>query len=311
MSASDSTGRRAHNFQDLTGRRFGRLTVAGFLGRGGTDKNAPTLWACRCDCGADCRVRAGDIKSGNTTSCGCAKPGPKACESPGCDRTARARGVCLKHYYAAKRGGLLPGASCLIGGCDRPSFVHGWCNMHYRRWANHGDPLVGPAVPRGAAKQNPCAVPGCRERARGSASGVTYCRTHLPRVKKHGDPHTRLRVGNGEATPEQKKAQAAERQRRYLATPHGKLRAAFNRAKQRALKYGSDWETGLTKDVLLRLYAQAECAVCGLPMTDGDKTLDHIIPLSKGGSNTAANLQLAHGACNTRKGNRLPAGSLF
>jgi len=34
-------------------------------------------------------------------------------------------------------------------------------------------------------------------------------------------------------------------------------------------------------------------------------TLDHIIPRSKGGSDAAENLQLAHARCNKIKGNRL------
>ncbi|NQY97326.1 MAG: HNH endonuclease [Henriciella sp.] len=34
-------------------------------------------------------------------------------------------------------------------------------------------------------------------------------------------------------------------------------------------------------------------------------TVDHIIPRSKGGSDAAENLQLAHARCNKIKGNRL------
>lgn len=41
--------------------------------------------------------------------------------------------------------------------------------------------------------------------------------------------------------------------------------------------------------------------VMGLAMT-----LDHIIPLSKGGSHTADNLQCAHFMCNSKKGDAMP-----
>jgi 5-methylcytosine-specific restriction endonuclease McrA len=47
-----------------------------------------------------------------------------------------------------------------------------------------------------------------------------------------------------------------------------------------------------------RIPARGICALCGLPGAD---TRDHIIPLSKGGTNHPTNIQLAHRACNSRK----------
>jgi 5-methylcytosine-specific restriction endonuclease McrA len=44
------------------------------------------------------------------------------------------------------------------------------------------------------------------------------------------------------------------------------------------------------------------CWLCGKPL-DGDATLDHVVPRSKGGSDALANLKLAHGRCNHRRGN--------
>lgn len=56
-------------FIDLTGQKFGRLTVLSFH-----SKNAAGLsrWLCRCDCGTEKVFFAGNIKSpGRTVSCGC------------------------------------------------------------------------------------------------------------------------------------------------------------------------------------------------------------------------------------------------
>lgn len=53
---------------DLTGQKFGRLTV---LCEAGRNKHGHVLWRCRCECDAETTVRTGDLRSGNTTSCGC------------------------------------------------------------------------------------------------------------------------------------------------------------------------------------------------------------------------------------------------
>ena len=47
------------------------------------------------------------------------------------------------------------------------------------------------------------------------------------------------------------------------------------------------------------------CQLCGGPIAEGDEMhLDHILPWSKGGPDTAENLQVAHGSCNRRKRDR-------
>lgn len=46
------------------------------------------------------------------------------------------------------------------------------------------------------------------------------------------------------------------------------------------------------------------CQLCGTPVQRTAATLDHIVPLSRGGTHEPANVQIAHGPCNSRKGNR-------
>jgi 5-methylcytosine-specific restriction endonuclease McrA len=49
------------------------------------------------------------------------------------------------------------------------------------------------------------------------------------------------------------------------------------------------------------------CGICGGKVTLEDWSLDHIVPLSQGGSHTYANVTLAHNLCNIRRGvGRLP-----
>lgn len=54
---------------DLTGQRFGKLTVIKDSGQ--TDNFGQILWECQCDCGNKTLIRAGNLVKGNTTSCGC------------------------------------------------------------------------------------------------------------------------------------------------------------------------------------------------------------------------------------------------
>lgn len=49
------------------------------------------------------------------------------------------------------------------------------------------------------------------------------------------------------------------------------------------------------------------CAICGRKIKKlDDLTVDHIVPLAKGGKNVLENYQLAHKACNEAKGSMLP-----
>lgn len=53
---------------DLTGKRFGRLTVIGYAG---LDHRSNAMWDCQCDCGRTTRVRGSTLKEGRVKSCGC------------------------------------------------------------------------------------------------------------------------------------------------------------------------------------------------------------------------------------------------
>ena len=62
---------------DLTGHRYGKLTVIGPAENIGTR----TAWLCRCDCGRETVVRSNRLRSGHTTSCGCSKSGATGLQS--------------------------------------------------------------------------------------------------------------------------------------------------------------------------------------------------------------------------------------
>ena len=61
---------RNSRLENLTGNRYGRLTVIGLSSRKSGRKS---YWVCRCDCGNEIAVRSDMLKNGNTRSCGCLK----------------------------------------------------------------------------------------------------------------------------------------------------------------------------------------------------------------------------------------------
>lgn len=58
----------SHNFEDLTGMKFNRLTPQYPIRRKGLVE-----WVCLCECGKTKIVPNGRLKNGNTKSCGCYK----------------------------------------------------------------------------------------------------------------------------------------------------------------------------------------------------------------------------------------------
>lgn len=70
--------------EDLTGKKFGRLTALSDSGRRivskKTGEKVDVIWNCVCECGAKTQVSSCHLKSGHTTSCG------KCCISRGEDK---------------------------------------------------------------------------------------------------------------------------------------------------------------------------------------------------------------------------------
>lgn len=57
-----------HIYEDLTGRKFGRLTVIEYKGQ---KKDHIVLWLCKCECGNERIIPTSHLKNGHTISCGC------------------------------------------------------------------------------------------------------------------------------------------------------------------------------------------------------------------------------------------------
>ena len=60
-------GEPAKNRIDLTGHRYGRLLVLGYV----ETRGKRPVWECQCDCGTVVNCVGGNLKNGSSSSCGC------------------------------------------------------------------------------------------------------------------------------------------------------------------------------------------------------------------------------------------------
>jgi len=60
------------NVEDLTGFVFGKLTIIKCIGKEVYSDSLRRIWLCKCECGNDVVIKnIGNLKNGNTQSCGC------------------------------------------------------------------------------------------------------------------------------------------------------------------------------------------------------------------------------------------------
>ncbi len=64
--------------------------------------------------------------------------------------------------------------------------------------------------------------------------------------------------------------------------------------------------TRIYRTVARQLHGAVPCWICGQPVSAEDATLEHIKPLSEGGSSHIENLAISHGACNHQRHAKAP-----
>jgi 5-methylcytosine-specific restriction endonuclease McrA len=249
----------------------------------------------------------------------------KTCQKKGCRNTARNLGLCQKHYTQQR---IKKYPKCKVQGCQKPSFVlkEELCSAHYQMNKKHGNPLAGAyRMPFKKAIDHKDGTRTC-----------TKCQQRLPKKEFHKDKtasgglrakckkcrtdhvkgwyaDNRERQATRElvrrrSNPDKYAEKESQRYKRdkskrlILATEHAHLR--------KARKKKTKTERGISKKSLMKKYG-TKCHYCGKEMdfsnAEGRKfnrnmaTIEHIIPLAKGGEHTFANTVLACRHCNLSK----------
>lgn len=210
------------------------------------------------------------------------------CKWPECLSAAATRGFCPTHYYRARKvgdfespwAGWIDGRTsdavpCRWPSCATESWGRGYCRKHYQRARNLGD-FEAPWESWQARQCAACGDPFTgRNRAQRCCSDkcnvIIWQQENADRYRELGRRHS---------------------------------------AKRRALVLGTATEDFSEDDVRAR--TGDCCYLCGLDIDFTlrwpdmrSPSLDHVVPLSKGGTHTLDNVAMTHLKCNLSKNARL------
>lgn len=246
---------------------------------------------------------------------------------------------CSGAFFAEKKGqklckgcreGLCKAEGCYVKPSDSDvRFKLGYCNPHYLRFKTHGDPLGGNASPSVLKAMDhgdgtrTCSRCGTRKSLNdyyGDKRATLGTRAYCKECQKAGI------TANYSKDPDKKKAykrrhrklnlvQAREADlRRYERDKDKRISLVENQAhKRRARRNQVPFEEGITR-VALRKRGGDFCAYCKVELnfvraknrefSPADATIEHRLPLSRGGKHMWANVVLACRACNLSKGSK-------
>lgn len=234
--------------------------------------------------------------------------------------------------------GKIPPVDCSIEGCDKPAKARGWCSKHWERWRRVGATDLPPVriacvdcgvqVTAGGNCQRYCKE--CKAR-RNRERAADYRRKNPDKAKARG-PQRRAYAARRRLEAPEKVKQAGktwrlknrERRRVYAVAwreanrerLNAHRRAYYRRNRERLAAQQADYQrrryavvrgSGEAKLLRLGLIAERdhwECHLCGGRVAQENWSLDHLIPVSMGGPHTEANVALAHLLCNMRRGVR-------
>lgn len=129
-------------------------------------------------------------------------------------------------------------------------------------------------------------------------SAATYEKTEKGKQKRKGNKARRR-------TRPEVKEQESVYGKGYRATERGKEVHRASQARRNARQYGNGGD--ISVDDIERLkQLQKKCYLCGKRFTKTlPPTIEHIIPLAKGGAHDITNIMLACGPCNSSKGDTI------
>lgn len=247
----------------------------------------------------------------------------RPCIVDGCEKQTgmrgTARGWCSTHYRRWQAHGDVnwtpkTGRSrCTIEGCDEVLVGRGWCSKHWTRWKRYGNPTY--RLP-GEVRDGKRICPGCRvDKAISEYSAPTgRCKPCVAEKKRRHYPYTPVERVDASCDCCGAPFLADRRRWRYCSVEC--FEANRNKANWKHLVA----RRSRLREAHVETFDRVEiferdcwvCRICGHPVDreanfpePRSASLDHIVPVSRGGKHERANAQTACLYCNVRKGTSL------
>lgn len=170
--------------------------------------------------------------------------------------------------------------TCSISGCNEELHARGFCHRHYSQWY-YREHRAAQKVSQAAYRSRPDVKAAARDRA------AAWRTAHPDRAK-----------ASNAAWVAANKDRIREAKRAYRNANRDAIRALNNRRKARERNVEiSDLTAQQWVDIIATY--ESRCVYCGC--SPERITMDHVIPLSKGGNHTASNVVPACGPCNYAK----------
>lgn len=232
---------------------------------------------------------------------------PKCCEAPGCENAPRQRhdgkSLCNMHGLRWRKYGALDipdrpvvlQSVCSIEGCGNPARTRGGllCEMHYYRLRRRGSiETLFDMQPYEYCQHCGKETGGakfCGMRCRGRFDNALPVKIPCAVCGQKFVPIGRASVCSAECSRLRKRS--ADNYRRSVMAG-----AEAERFSDLEIFERDKWRCGLCGGRVSKAFRYPDI---------GAATIDHILPIARGGGHTWSNVQLAHFGCNTKKGARL------
>lgn len=258
------------------------------------------------------------------------EPAPRelaVCAIADCERLLEpphGRGMCGLHYqrwrthgdatFVTERPRVVGVAECTIADCTSVIQARGWCAAHWTRWSRHGSPT---AQLRGEVVDGLRICPACKQLRPLHEWLDSRCRECMLSYWSE-DNRRRWQAARTRAPYMCAKCSdwfvGDKKNRRYCSVTcreDDRLRQLREASSlRRARLWAIEYEPIDRMSVFVR--DGWKCGICGdridkntaWPNPDSP-SIDHVIPVSRGGPHTYRNVQAAHLGCNVRKHARI------